>query len=433
MRRTYWVLLLIAVLATLLQFQDRRWKPLEVFDSDAGGYYVYLPSAFIYHDLTRADSLARLHEAYQPGKAFNMGLVAVPGGRGTISKYPLGKAMADLPWFAGAHLYAQLAGYPPDGFARPYQQIVMIAGLVHALLGLLVLARLLLRRFPDPVAAWTLAVIGLGTNLLCYASLEAAMAHAPLFLWQAALLFCTVRWYETFRPRFLLGIGLFLGLAVLTRPTEILYVLVPLLWGIGSVADLRARPALWWRWRKPLAAAALLVLALGSLQLLFWRATTGHWLFYSYQGEGFDFGHPHLLDGLFSFRKGWLLYSPLAGVALLSLAGPLRRQLPAAWLPLLATTVVAVYVTFSWEQWWYGGGFGARPLISLYPLLALGLAALLARARAGGPLRYGLLRGVLVLGILLSCLQTWQFGAGTIHWDSMNAERYFADFFTIKH
>ncbi|SDY15292.1 hypothetical protein SAMN04488069_10612 [Hymenobacter psychrophilus] len=424
----------MGVLATLLQFQDRRWKPLEVFDYDSGGYYVYLPSAFIYHDLAGADSLARLHEAYLPGKEFNMGLVAVPGGSGgTISKYPLGMALANLPWFGGAHLYAGWAGYAQDGFTRPYQQITMVAGLAHALLGLLVLAGLLRRLFPDSVAAWTLAVIGLGTNLLCYASLEAAMAHAPLFLWQAALLYCTVRWYETFRPGFMLGIGLFLGLAVLTRPTEILYVLVPLLWGLRSVASLRSRPALWWQHRGQLAMAALLLLAIGSLQLLFWRATTGHWLFYSYQGEAFDFRHPHLLDGLFSFRKGWLLYTPLAGVALLSLGGALQRQLPAAWVPLLVTVVGVVYVTFSWEQWWYGGGFGARALISLYPLLALGLASLLAQARAGRRFGYGLLRGVLVLGILLSCLQTWQFGAGTLHWDETTAESYFANFFTIKH
>jgi hypothetical protein len=93
---------------------------------------------------------------------------------------------------------------------------------------------------------------------------------------------------------------------------------------------------------------------------------------------------------------------------------------------------VVVYVTFSWEQWWYGGGFSARPLISLYPLLALGLAALLVRARAHGRSAYLLLRTLLVLGIVLNLWQTRQYGAGIISWDGTTAEAYFSHFFDVK-
>ncbi|WP_081910662.1 ArnT family glycosyltransferase [Hymenobacter sp. APR13] len=436
MRASGYLLLLTGALLALLMFQNRRWKPLEVFGTDPGGYYVYLPSAFIFHDLARADSLEILHRTYKPGTDVNIGLVPVPERGGYITKYPLGVALADVPWFLGAHLYAGLSAgkYAPDGFSRPYQQIIMVAGLAHALLGLWVLRKLLRRCFPadEPTVAWTLAAIGLGTNLFCYASLEAAMAHAPLFLWQASLLYCTARWYESRRPQFMLGIGLFLGLAVLTRPTEVLYALVPLLWGLTSVADLRARVALWWQHRGPLLAAGLVFGLVVGLQPLFWRTTTGHWLFYSYRNEHFDFLHPHLFDGLLSFRKGWLLYTPLAGLALLGVVGALRRQLAAAWLPALVTAVAVVYVTFSWEQWWYGGGFSARPLISLYPLLALGLAALLVRARTHGRPAYTLLRTLLVLGILLNLWQTRQYGAGIISWDGTTAEAYFSHFFNVK-
>jgi len=104
-----------------------------------------------------------------------------------------------------------------------------------------------------------------------------------------------------------------------------------------------------------------------------------------------------------------------------------------AWVPTLATVIVVIYVTFSWEQWWYGGGFSARPLISLYPLLALSLASLLAQAQANNRIGNGLLRGVLMLGILLNLWQTWQYGAGTLHWDNITAESYFANFFTLKY
>ncbi|MDO7884708.1 hypothetical protein [Hymenobacter cheonanensis] len=49
-----------AALLILAQFQDRRWKGLEVFDWDQGGYYSYLPATFLYGDPGRVDSLGKL-------------------------------------------------------------------------------------------------------------------------------------------------------------------------------------------------------------------------------------------------------------------------------------------------------------------------------------------------------------------------------------
>jgi hypothetical protein len=421
--RSFYTWLFVCALSILALFNDKPWKPLEVFDSDAGGYYVYLPSAFIYGDLGRADSLNLLQSAQLAPKMRLIGLVPLPNGK-FISKYPLGVALADVPWFLGAHAYARLTGKPADGLSRPYQQAIMLAGLVHALLGLWVVRKLLRRYFDDGTTAWALAGIALGTNYFAYATYNSSLAHAPLFLWQAALLYCTARWYEDVRPRDAWGLGLFLGLAVLTRPTEILFGLVPLAWGLTSRAAVQQRLALWRRHAGPLVAAGGIFLAVVSLQLWFWHAVSGHWVLYTYTGERFDFAHPHLLEGLFSFKKGWLLYTPLAGVALLgtwALRGRLRAAVPA----IVVLVPVLVYVTFSWEQWWYGGGFSARPLVSLYPLLALPLAALLAR-----PGRWQLVvRTVVALLTVLSMWQTYQYAAGIIHYENNTAELYFRNFF----
>ena len=426
MRRSFSVWLLTAALATLALFQDKPWKPLEVFDWDQGGYYAYLPSAFIYHDLGRADSLQRVAEATVPSHVRNLGLRHLPNGN-VISKYPLGVALGNLPWFAGAHAYARLHGDPANGFSRPYQQSIMLAGLVYGLLGLWLVRKLLLRFFDDRTTAWALAGVGLGTNFFNYTSFETGLSHAPLFLWQAALLYCTVRWHDTFRPRWAAGIGLFLGLAVLCRPTEILYLLVPLAWGITSGAALRARGPLLGRHAGQLALAAAVGLVVLSPQLLFWHATSGQWVLYSYGQEHFDFLHPHLLDGLFSFRKGWLLYTPLAGLMLLGV-GAARRWVPGAVAPVLALLPVLLYVTFSWGEWAYGGSFSARPLVSVYPLLALPLAALLAQTQPAGRWRL-LARVAVVLCIVLNLWQTWQYAAGIIRYDNNTAELYRRNFF----
>lgn len=424
--RSLYVWLFTAALATLAVFQDRPWRSLEVFDWDAGGYYVYLPSAFLYHDLGRADSLQRIAEATVRSRTRVLGLQHLPNGK-VISKYPLGVALGELPWFAGAHTYARLRGDPANGFSRPYQHSVMLAGLAYGLLGLWLLRKLLRRFFDDRSAAWALAGVGLGTNFFAYASYDAAMAHAVLFLWQTALLYCTVRWHETFGRRWAAGIGLFLGLAVLCRPTEALYVLVPLAWGITSGAAARQRGPLLLRHAGQLGLAAAVGLAVLSWQLLFWRATSGHWLLYSYGQERFDFLHPHVFEGLFSFRKGWLLYTPLAGLMLLGL-GAAWRRVPAAVAPIVLLLPVLLFVTFSWQQWWYGSGFSARPLVSVYPLLALPLAALLAPPRPAG--RWpAALRLAVLLCIVLNLWQTWQYAAGILLYDNNTAELYRRNFF----
>jgi hypothetical protein len=225
--------------------------------------------------------------------------------------------------------------------------------------------------------------------------------------------------------------GLFLGLAVLVRPTEALFALLPLTWGLTTLAALRQRPALLAQHAGTLAGAAAIALLIIGLQPLFWQLVTHHWYIYTYRGEGFNFLHPHLLDGLFSYRKGWLLYTPLVGLMLLGLPS-LRRQLPAAVPAVLAVLVVVVYVTFSWREWYYGGGFSARPLISLYPLLALPLASLLAAAQARSRGRYASLRMLLAVLCALNLWQTWQFSAGIIHYDSNTRTRYWHNFFTVS-
>jgi len=161
-----------------------------------------------------------------------------------------------------------------------------------------------------------------------------------------------------------------------------------------------------------------------SLQLLFWHATSEHWLLYSYGNEHFDFLRPHIIDGLFSFRKGWLLYTPLVLLMLLGL-GAAWRRVPAAVAPMLLLLPVLIYITFSWGEWWYGGGFSARPLVSVYPLLALPLAALLAQVRRG---RGRVLRLAVLLCIALNLWQTWQYAAGIL-FNSNTEESYRRNFF----
>ena len=303
-RLIFWLAAAVLVLA---QWQGYRGPARAVFDGAGGGYYGYLPDYFLAGGPGRADSLPANGPAPHPGQPPAPGQLErprLPIGK-AAGQYPLGVALGELPWFGGAHLYARWHGDPPTGFSRPYQQAVLLAGLAYALLGLWVLRKLLRRYFADVVVAWVLAVIALGTNLLVYATAEAALAPAALFMWQAALLYCTARWYESPRRRWAAGIGLFLGLAILCRFSEGLYALVPLAWGLGT----GRRPALA-RYPDQVLMARGTAAAVLSLQLFYWHAASGYWVPAGCLGAGFDFRHPHILLGFFGFRSGWLLYTP---------------------------------------------------------------------------------------------------------------------------
>lgn len=94
-----------------------------------------------YHDLGCVDSLARLVQQRLPEQerdVNHLGIHEVADGR-FISKYPLGVALSQVPWFAGAHLYSTLEDLPTGGQSWPYQEAAMLAGVAYAILGLWVL------------------------------------------------------------------------------------------------------------------------------------------------------------------------------------------------------------------------------------------------------------------------------------------------------
>ena len=270
--------------------------------------------------------------------------------------------------------------------------------------------------------------IGLGTNLLCYATYEATMAHATLFFLNVLLLRSTRAWYERGGWPQALGLAVGFGFMMLIRPSEVMMMAVPVLWGVTSLAAGRQRLAFWLgRWPQVLAMV-LTVGAIGSIQLLFWRVVGGSWLIDFYPGQTFHFDDPHLLDGLFSVRKGWLFWTPLMALALLGIIWT-RRFVAAAWPVLVVLVPLFVYVTFCWWDWAYGGGFSARPLISLYPLLSFALASFFAR---WWPALAVPLAVLLLLLILLNIMQGWQYFLGMVNCCVENWENYRKYFFDLQ-
>jgi hypothetical protein len=434
--RAPWSLGVLLVLF-LLMVQARLWLPawdtrnvLAIISWDSMGYYLYLPAHFIYHDLSHQAFVADIMRDYAPSSSFYQAF-QVPGGPPgqLVMKYTMGLAVLETPFFWLGHWAAKLLGYPQDGFSAPYQIAIAASGMLYTLLGLGVLRRVLLRYFSDVVVALVLVTLLLGCNFLQYAVYDVAMTHNYLFAGYALLLWLTVRWHERPTTVGALAIGLLLGLLVLIRPSEAVAVVVPVLWGVGSLAAAGQKLALLrTRWLDVLA------LAVGGMlgvlpQALYWHWASGHWLVYSYGDQHFSFLKPHTLQVLFSFRKGWLLYSPLLLLVLAGF-GPLWRWHRGLAVPALAYFLLNLWVVSAWDIWWYGGSIGQRALVQSYAVLALPWAAAVAWVLAPGRGRLvsAAAAVAVVLLIDLNLFQHWQFSRNIIHPEEMNREYYFAVF-----
>lgn len=368
---------LCCFLIAATSFWYPRWEKTETnatISWDIMGYYLYLPAIFIYHDVKELKFKDDIMEKYKPSGSFYQAYEHPTGNQ--VMKYPLGLAICYLPFFLLAHFLAGISGYPADGFSLPYQLAVHWGSVLWALWGLWMCRKLLLLYFPDKIVAYVLFLLVAGTHVLLYSGIDVPHAHIFGFGLFAYLVLLTEKWYQKPTLSTSILIGAAIGLAALIRPTDIICAMIPVVWGLDSFKSLKDRLLVWFRQIPKLLIAVLTVAIVGSLQMFYWKYATGEWIVYSYKDQGFNFWEPHLSDCLFSYKKGWLMYTPLM---ILSLLGFIRlfQTKKRLFAGVLLLFLIHAWITFSWDIWWYGGGVGQRAMIQIYPMLAIPMAALI--------------------------------------------------------
>lgn len=341
---------------------------------DVMGYYLYLPAAIIYKDLKKLSFKDNIVKKYRPSGEFYQAYLQDNGNY--VMKYPIGLAILYSPFFLLAHLFALFSTYPADGFSLPYQIGISWGSICIAAIGLWIMRKILLLYFSELIVGITLVLLVFATNYLNYTAVDGSMSHNWVFTLVAILIWQTIHWYQ--RPNLgrSIAIAACIGLAALSRPTDILICLIPLFWGLKSINAFSERLHFWKKHFIQLLLVVVVVAAIGSIQLFYWKYASGNWLVYSYQDQGFSWLWPHVKDVLISYRKGWLVYSP---IMILSLIGfiPLYRYYRFLFLGVAVYFGLHFYLTAAWDIWWYGGSFGQRALIQAYPVLLFPIAALL--------------------------------------------------------
>jgi hypothetical protein len=213
------------------------------------------------------------------------------------------------------------------------------------------------------------------------------------------------------------------GFATLIRPTEVLTGMVPI--GYALAVILEKKDSLisgLGRFRKEIAAG---IMGFGLFLFpvfAYWKFSTGNWVAYTYEQEGFYFDRPwQIWLGLFGFRKGWFIYTPMLFLSLAGLVSLWKDpRFRAFRTSLLAYMPINLYIVLSWYGWWYGGCFGLRALVPALGLMAIPLAFLMEKLWAK-PLRFFVAAGFFTL---LNLFQSFQYQRQILHMDAMTWRAY---------
>lgn len=399
----------------------------KTINADGEGYYEYLPSLFIHHDILRKNSTAEQDTMLYERISKNAFYVNYKSYR--VNKYPCGTAVLEAPFFLYTYLTTPMAGNDNDGYQLAFQKTVFHAAIFYLFLSLIFLAAIL-RQYQ--IRRWIIIITQLlfvfSTGVLYYANDNAGFSHIfSMFAITAFVYFSKAFFMSGHRYNFLFA-SLFLGFVVILRqPNGLIIFVIPFL--AGSFAELKAGLSIFKDFRI-VVLSLLIFLAVFSIQSLFWYAQTGDYLVYSYQGEGFNFLKPEIFNVLFSYRKGLFIYTPILFISLFGLvylAYKKQYYLVITWLLFFS---VLTYLLSSWHCWFYGCSFGQRPFIDYYVVFFILLAIFL---NGVNHIFRILIILISLVTIPINIIQTYQYKSFIMGWISMDKEKYWDIFLETAH
>ena len=370
MRRAVAAALPYAVLIAVWAVSLFLWIVPGYTRPDGAGYAVYLPSAFIDHDLLLFDEWANLGMIRGGAIAFTN---VTPNGH-LSDHWTVGPAVTWLPAYAAAFAardaIPMLRGFARNGLSLPYAAAIVassaMAGLAVLLLGVYA-AVPVAGRFPAALAA---VGIWFGSPLLWYSLRHAAMGHAVSAAACAVVVVIALSLRSEITAPRIFAAGLACGFAFAVRPQNLTFVIVPVIVA-GSLPLLR---------RSWLAAIGF---AIGCLpELVVSQILYGRPLAFASSGGANDwhsFERIRPLLPLISWYHGMWTWTPLLAVSLVGLLLLWRddHRLAAAG---IVTFVLqwAIIATFD-RSFWGMMAFGQRRFDACTIFFLLGLAAFLAR------------------------------------------------------
>ena len=365
--RLFWLGLLTAVIG-LRDWNSRFDRSI---NGDGKGYYAYLPAIFIYKD-PQFGFVAEIEKTYYPldGSHFKDFLNEQPNGSVVNKTFP-GLALLYAPFFFIAWLIAWIGGFACDGYSLPFQMGISLAHVVYLMFALKMLHSFFRALgVGEKSSLMILTLSFFATNIWYYTVYDHSVGHIFSFF-----LCCLYTQHLTFffkhNRAYDLSIAIvLLALMIIIRPTNaVMLLFIPMFANLMNGELWPNLKIYLYSLRKHWFIFPVCICMLSFLPML-WYWQTGNFLVYSYGKETFDFAHPHFMQFLFSFEKGWLTWSPYMVIMLLSTIVYSLKKFVFLSLFLLPLLLI-IYILSSWWCWTYGDGFGQRPMIEFIPLIAI--------------------------------------------------------------
>ncbi|MCO5258654.1 MAG: hypothetical protein M9916_00740 [Crocinitomicaceae bacterium] len=425
LREVLLVIILLFVANNFLYKKNLDNKEIFIL-ADGRGYYEYLPALFIYHDI-KLDYLDTIQtDFYTQENTLPIFLDFNSGKR--INKYYIGTALMQSPFFFIAHQLAKSSNlYKADGYSLIYQKWILYSTIFYMFLGMICL-RLFLKTYQ--INSWWIFISQLillfATPLLYYTIYDPAYSHTYSFFLIGWFLLAVRNYFISEKPINLV-IALFVfGLITIVRPINILIILFTPLLANSPSEFLSKVVQLFKSHIYYFLIGVLLCVLLFSMQFYILYLQTGNPLNYNYGEEGFNFSSPHIIDFLFSYRKGFFLWTPIWFV--LFVLGFIHLFLQKKFYHLIAflsAFMLLVYVLSSWYAWSYGGSIGQRPMIDFYAAFSFLFIPIFVQ---GNKLSKIFLLLCTPFLIFVMQIQIFQYIKAIISWDYMDKEKYWEVF-----
>lgn len=391
---------------------------------DGFGYYMYNPYLFSEGSLNLNTKWAQsIQNEYCDSSSVYQFQPVANGNE--LNIYHLGLAIVQMPSYLIADLFASILNYKTDGFSKPYHIMYFLNILLFIFLGLFYLRKLLLLFFSEHITGAIILITYLSSNVLITFGLQYDLTHLYLFTFNSIFAYHIFKYHKTKINRHLIYSAIILGLTVCIRPTQIILGLIPffiLITENKTQKIIAFKKLLWFPffgllWNLP--------------QIYYWYSIGGVLFAPNMHTEEIILTDPNIIDFLFSYKKGWLLYSPIFLLVPIGLYY-LKKQSSLVFWSISSSTILFIYVMSSWECWWYASSFGSRVMVDIYPILAIAVGYSIVNINAKKTAWKITQISFIILCIMLSLFQSFQLNEYIIHPERMTKEHYWYVFGKIN-
>lgn len=424
--RSIWILNILSqncylwlFLLTVL-FTNMRQNVVTNFDceicSDKAGYYCFLPATFYY-----GFSTAGYPDNIDADRGY--GFQLNQENNKLTTKFTSGVALLQFPFYGTGFIMDAIFSLKNTPFSKYYLVWMSIGSSFYLVLGIYFFRRFLGIYYSSKAATITTIITFLGTNLLYYTLDENLMSHLYSFTFFSILLFNGSKLIKTQKQEYLFWFIISLSLAILIRPTNILFAPLCLFIAIEKhpISFRKIRMSISY---KTLFSAVFVGLLFATPQILYWKFAYGKWIVWSYTGEGFSNAlTPQFMEVWFSPQGGLFIYTPLVMIALIiSLHMIIQSKIQGK--VVLLTFILVSYLCASWHTPFFGEcNFGKRPFVEFYPILMLPFAYFIDHFTYASPtyklllffVPFCILNNLLLFGVFDTC-----FFGGIWDWEAFH-------------